>query len=103
MKIIASLGQKLHLAMQQLGNVTKDSVSERLARVFLQLASDYGKEIPEGHRIPLILTQQDLANMVGASRVMIAQVLKDFKARGFILKKDKQYIVQDRCLHKHFR
>lgn len=103
MKIIANLGQKLYLTMQQLGDVTNNSVAEKLTRLLLRLAREYGEETPEGHLVALNLTQQDLANMVGASRVMVAQVLKQFKEKGFLIKKDKYYVIQDRCLDKHFR
>lgn len=103
MKIIANLGQKLYLTMQQLGDVTNNSVAEKLTRLLFRLAREYGEETPEGHLIALHLTQQDLANMVGASRVMVAQVLKQFKEKGFLIKQDKYYVIQDRCLDKHFR
>ncbi|MHB1126092.1 MAG: Crp/Fnr family transcriptional regulator [Bacillota bacterium] len=103
MKIIANLGQKLYLTMQQLGDVTNNSVADKLTRLFLRLAREYGEKTPEGHLITLNITQQDLANMVGASRVMVAQVLKQLKEKGFLIKHDKHYLIQDRCLDRNFR
>lgn len=102
-KIIANLGQKLYLAMQQLGDVTNHSVADKLTRLLFRLAREYGQKTPEGQLIVLSLTQQDLANMVGASRVTVVQVLKRLKEKGVLIKKDRYYLLQDRCLDKHFR
>jgi len=54
-------------------------------------------------RTDLYLAQQDLANVIDASRVMVAQVLKRFREEGFLLGKDKYYAIRDRCSEEHFR
>lgn len=53
MKIIANLGQKLYLTMQQLGDVINNSVAEKLTRLLFRLAREFGEETPEGHLIAL--------------------------------------------------
>ena len=48
-------------------------------------------------RIPLRLTQSDLAEIVGASRERVNQVIVDFKHRGFIsVDPDHRIRVHDR-------
>ena len=102
-KIIANLGQKLYSTMQQVGDIANHLVADKVIRILLRLAREYGEETSGGQLIELHLTQQDLANMVGSSRVMVAQVLKNLKARGIITKKGKYYLLQDQCLEKHFK
>jgi CRP-like cAMP-binding protein len=56
-----------------------------VARQILALADRYGSPAADGEvRIPLRLTQSELAEVVGASRERVNQVLGDFKQRGAI-------------------
>lgn len=56
----------------------------RLAKRLLELAEKHGRETDEGVQIDLRLTQQDLANVVGASRVAVNRLLGQFQDRGLL-------------------
>ena len=56
----------------------------RIARQILVIASRYGQETPEGTYIPLRLTQNDIAELVGASRKRVNQIVVMFKREGVI-------------------
>lgn len=57
----------------------------RVARQLLAFAQEYGEATPDGIiRIPLRLTQSDLASLVGASRVRVNQVLMTFRRQGHL-------------------
>jgi CRP/FNR family cyclic AMP-dependent transcriptional regulator len=66
-------------------------VPGRLAKKLLELADRHGQVTPEGVRIALRLTQQELAQMVGATRVSVNQHLGGFQDRG-ILTMDREGI-----------
>jgi CRP/FNR family cyclic AMP-dependent transcriptional regulator len=51
----------------------------------LALADAHGETLPDGDvRIPLRLTQGDLAGLVGATRVRVNEVLVGFKRRNYL-------------------
>jgi len=71
-------------------------VPGRVASQLLALAREYGQETPEGKRIPMRLTQADLAALVGASRVSVNQALGQFRKRGTIsTARDGRFTVHD--------
>jgi CRP/FNR family transcriptional regulator, cyclic AMP receptor protein len=69
------LSRRLRLANAHLLSMAALDVPGRVASQLLALAKEYGQETPEGLRIPLRLTQADLAALVGASRVRVNQAL----------------------------
>lgn len=56
----------------------------RLAKRLLQLSERYGIKTDEGVEIDLRLTQQDLADLVGATRVAVNRQLRLYQDRGAI-------------------
>lgn len=52
--------------------------------------------MPGRKKITLCLTPQEIADYIGASRVMVAQVLKELRTRNYLIKKGKHYILKDR-------
>jgi CRP/FNR family cyclic AMP-dependent transcriptional regulator len=74
-KIMATLSQRL----RRLSFVVEDgatlSLAARIAKRLLELGDKRGVETDEGLEIDLRLTQQDLANLVGASREAVNRQL----------------------------
>ncbi|MDN5347672.1 MAG: family transcriptional regulator, cyclic receptor protein [Clostridia bacterium] len=102
-KIISYLGQKLYDTTQQLSEAIGTPVKEKLLRLLIKLADEYGRKIPNGTIIDLEITQQELANMIGASRVMVAQILKELRKMDIVDRRGKCYILKtDPCIEKYF-
>jgi CRP/FNR family cyclic AMP-dependent transcriptional regulator len=78
------LSRRLRLANAHLLSLATLDVPGRVASQLLALAKEYGEATPEGVRIPIRLTQSDLAALVGASRVRVNQALAYFRTRGAI-------------------
>ncbi len=78
------LSKRVRLANARLIAIASLDVPGRLASQILSLAREYGQETPDGTRIPMRLTQADLAALVGASRVSVNQALGQFRKRGDI-------------------
>jgi len=77
--------RRLRLANEQIQALSTLDVRGRVARQIVAFAQQYGEPIePVGVRIPLRLTQTDVASLVGASRERVNQVIVDFKESGFI-------------------
>jgi CRP-like cAMP-binding protein len=59
------LSGRVRLANSRLISLASLDMSGRVASELLSLASEYGQATPEGVRIPMRLTQSDLAALVG--------------------------------------
>ena len=83
--LVRLLSRRLRLANEQIQALSTLDVRGRVARQLLAVAQQYGEaEESQSVKIPLRLTQTDVAALVGASRERVNQVIVDFKDNGFI-------------------
>ncbi|MDR3541566.1 MAG: Crp/Fnr family transcriptional regulator [Desulfosporosinus sp.] len=102
MRIIGYLGQKRYDTMLNSGKETGLNVKERLLRLFYRFAEQYGRKTPTSTLIDLKITQQELADMIGCSRVMVIQALKELKAANIIDLENRYYVLKnDPCISAH--
>jgi len=83
-KMLAELSRRLREANTALEDAVFLNLPTRLAKRLLELGQKHGVKTDRGIEIGLRLTQQDLADLVGASRVAINKQLKMFKIKGLI-------------------
>jgi CRP/FNR family cyclic AMP-dependent transcriptional regulator len=83
--LLRLMARRLRLANAQLQAIATLDVHGRVARQLLALADALGEEQPDGTvRIPLRITQSDLASLVGATRVRVNEVLVGFTRRRYL-------------------
>jgi CRP/FNR family transcriptional regulator, cyclic AMP receptor protein len=82
--LIRLMARRLRLANAQLEAMATLDVHGRVARQLLALADALGENVPDGVRIPLRITQSELAAHVGATRVRVNEVLVGFTRRKHI-------------------
>jgi len=92
-KIIQVLGTTLNNYTEQVASLAFRDVRARLAVIIFRLLKEYGKNSPQGVSIDINLTHQDLGNLVNASRVMVTNVLNDFKEKGIITVSQQKIMV----------
>jgi len=81
MALISTLIDRARIATDNVKNLALMDVYGRVARLLLSLA----KEQPDGKMIvPDKMTQQDIADRVGASRDMISRIFKDLTIGGYV-------------------
>jgi CRP/FNR family transcriptional regulator len=56
-----------------------DRADQRLAALLIDLAARSGIREPEGLRLPMRLTRQDMANMVGTTTETVIRIMSRFK------------------------
>ena len=104
MKVIQTLGQKLNQTSEQLADFALHGVRERVANILVRLAKGYGEETHQGFHLNFRLTHDDLGALVGASRVMVTNVLQDLRKTGDISTDDRRrFIVNAKLLGKSTR
>jgi CRP/FNR family transcriptional regulator, cyclic AMP receptor protein len=71
-------------------------VGGRVARRLLDLSNQHGEPAGEGAvRIDVPITQEELAQMVGASRESVNKALGSFMDRGWVTLEGRHYIIAD--------
>ncbi|MBV9389840.1 MAG: Crp/Fnr family transcriptional regulator [Chroococcidiopsidaceae cyanobacterium CP_BM_ER_R8_30] len=64
-----------------------------LLQLLAWLAKRFGQEVEQGKLINLGLTHQDLAEMIGLTRVTVTRLLNAFEKQGIIQRKERQSII----------
>ena len=82
--MLATLSRRLRRTDSLVEDAVFLNLPARLAKQLLELSENHGVKTDEGIEIDLHLTQQDLANIVGASRVAVNKQLGLFQSRGLI-------------------
>lgn len=97
--------RRLRLMFDQFEDLNTRPLQARLAKQILLLARSYGASHGEEIRIGLALAQEDLAQLLGASRQRVNQELKGFEREGavrveptrlVVLSRDKLLAIADR-------
>jgi len=80
MGLIATLIDRARIATDNVKNLALMDVYGRVARLLLSLAKEEGGKLV----VPERMTQQDIADRVGASRDMISRIFKDLTIGGYV-------------------
>ena len=97
--------RRLRLMFDQIEDLNTRPLAARLAKQVMLLARSYGVQEGEEIRIGLALAQEDLAQLLGASRQRVNQELKGFERDGavrieptrlVVLAKDKLLAIAER-------
>ena len=78
-EVIKYLANRLHEAQEQNKILALDRADQRLAALLSDLAARSGIQEQQGLRLPMRLTRQDLANMVGATTETVIRIMSRFK------------------------
>jgi CRP-like cAMP-binding protein len=84
LRLLTVLCEKVRRTSMALEEIALFDLPERLARVLLKLAEDYGRPGPAGTRIDLKLSQRDLSNLVAASRESVNKQLRAWREDGIV-------------------
>lgn len=97
-EIIQKLGDRLYGVWEQISESNKQLTQEKVLSLMLRLSREHGEEYDGGIRIMIPLTQQEIASIVGgASRVMVAQSIKELTTKNYLYREKQYYILKGRC------
>jgi CRP/FNR family cyclic AMP-dependent transcriptional regulator len=94
-KIMRGLVKRLRALTDNVRSLALMDVYGRVARLLIKLSQPEG----EVRVIRDALTQQDIADRVGASREMVSRILKDLREGGYIEIHDRHITLQERLPH----
>ena len=90
--LIRDLGRRVRLLSDNVKNLALLDVYGRVAKTLLGMARDIDGRLTIEERP----TQQDIANHIGASREMVARILKDLETGGYITITKKQILINEK-------
>ena len=82
--LLGQLAARLRRANDVVADLVFSDVPGRVAKQLLELARRFGDRKDDGVHVHHDLTQEELAQLVGASRETVNKALADFAARGWI-------------------
>ncbi len=96
MQLLRVVARRLRRTNTMLADLIFVDVPGRVAKQLLQLASRFGSVDGGMLRVTHDLTQEELAQLVGASRETVNKALADFAARGWLRLEGKSVVILDR-------
>jgi CRP/FNR family cyclic AMP-dependent transcriptional regulator len=94
--LLRALAQRLRRANDVMADLVFTDVPGRVAKALLDLADRFGEQEEAGLQVHHDLTQEELAQLVGASRETVNKALADFSARGWLQLHAKSVLILDR-------
>lgn len=79
LEVIKFLGNRLNEAQEKTKDLALDRADQRLASLLVDLATRNGVKDPNGIRLTIRLTRQDMANMVGITTETAIRIMGRFK------------------------
>ena len=95
LRLIQVIGFRLKQAQARIEDLVFRQVPSRVARLLCSLAEHHGKVTPHGIRVEFPLTHQEIADLVGSSRVTVTQVLNRFRTSRWIDIESKRVTIHD--------
>jgi CRP/FNR family transcriptional regulator, cyclic AMP receptor protein len=93
--MLRALAQRLRRANDVTADLVFTDVPGRVAKNLLDLADRFGTEEADGLHVHHDLTQEELAQLVGASRETVNKALADFAARGWLQISARSVLILD--------
>lgn len=91
------LSEKYHSAQREIRSLgLSQTTSEKLARLLLDWCERGGEQTTKGIRIKVLLTHEEIAQMIGTTRETVTRLLSDFKKKKIIDVKGSSLFVMSR-------
>ncbi|TQN28695.1 transcriptional regulator [Haloactinospora alba] len=95
LQLLKALATRMRRTNDVMSDLVFTDVPGRVAKQLLDLADRFGKEGEDGLHVHHDLTQEELAQLVGASRETVNKALAEFALRGWIRIEAKAVVLLD--------
>jgi len=93
--LLQALARRIRRTNEAMADLVFADVPGRVAKALMDLGEKFGSVTPEGLMVTHDMTQEELAQLVGASRETVNKALADFVARGWIRLESRQVLILD--------
>lgn len=92
------LSEKYQSAQREIRSLgLAQSTSEKLGKLLLDWCARHGESTPRGIRIKVLLTHEEVAQMIGTTRETVTRLLSDFKRKNIIEVKGSTILVLEKA------
>jgi CRP/FNR family transcriptional regulator, cyclic AMP receptor protein len=96
------LSEKYHSAQREIRSLgLSQTTSEKLARLLLDWCDRGGEQTTRGIRLKVLLTHEEIAQMIGTTRETVTRLLSDFKKKKMIDVKGSSLFVLNKPQLEH--
>ena len=95
LQLLGRLAQRLRRSNEVLADLVFSDVPGRVAKAIMDLGNRFGVQKDDGLHVNHDLTQEELAQLVGASRETVNKALADFASRGWVRLEPRAVVVLD--------
>ena len=93
--LLQALARRLRRTNEAMADLVFSDVPGRVAKALMDLGEKFGEVTLEGLLVTHDMTQEELAQLVGASRETVNKALADFAQRGWIRLESRQVLILD--------
>ncbi len=93
--LLLQLAGRLRHANDVVADLVFSDVPGRVAKALLDLSTRFGRVADDGVHVHHELTQEELAQLVGASRETVNKALADFASRGWLRLEARSVVIMD--------
>ena len=98
LKVAQHLSNNYHIACEQIRSLgLSHSVGERLAKLLLEWCDKTGEKSEQGIRVRMLLTHEQIAQLIGTSRETVTRLLAEFKQNQVIKLRGSTLVVRNRA------
>ncbi len=94
-ELLRLVAARLHRTARALEESLAGAVPARLSSRLRDLAETHGTRTPEGVRIQVPLTREELARMVGSTRESVSRTMGGFEGRGLVRTRGRTVVIPD--------
>lgn len=93
--LLQALARRIRRTNEAMADLVFSDVPGRVAKALMELGEKFGEVTTEGLLVTHDMTQEELAQLVGASRETVNKALADFAQRGWIRLESRQVLILD--------
>lgn len=93
--LLSQLASRLRKSNDVVADLVFSDVPGRVAKALLDLSDRFGRSADDGIHVHHDLTQEELAQLVGASRETVNKALADFASRGWLRLEPRSVVIMD--------
>lgn len=94
--MVLVLGDILKSSFSIIHSLVFKDIPHRIAEYLHVAASEHGSKLPEGYRLELSVTTEQLANIVGSTRQTVSETLSRLEREGLVLREGRGvYLIPD--------
>lgn len=93
--LLQALARRLRRTNEAMADLVFSDVPGRVAKALMDLGEKFGTMTTNGLQVTHDMTQEELAQLVGASRETVNKALADFAQRGWIQLESRQVLILD--------